>query len=265
MASVDEVAAALGGNKVEAEGLAGQLAAAKQQAEELQGEFAALGAEGTANRAGAAAQTIEALMAEAAGLAERIGEAQAQVLAIGQSGLLTTGTGGPVTATATAGTARRLTDFNPKRSHSEAVKEIRRVGYPRNAEGRTSARAFVYSADGKQLNDEPLKPYRRGEAPVRPELREPWASSDDMTTTWHVEGDAAAMIREDHLQNAAFYLNIPLCGSRQGESELPDPNGCAENFRHVIPRDTVAYVHVIREERVPYRQKITGTGEGIKE
>jgi hypothetical protein len=265
MTSVDEVAASLGGNKSEAEGLAGQLAASKQQAEELQGALAAVGVESTANRAAAAVQTIEQLVAEAAGLAERIGEAQAEVHAIGQSNLLTTSTGAPATTTASFGYARRLADFNPMRSHPEAVKEVRRVGYPRNAEGRTSARAFVYTADGEQLNAEPLKPYRKGEAPVRPELREPWASSEDMKTTWHVEGDAAAMIRKDHLQDAAFYLNVPLCGSRQGESELPDPKGCAENFRHVIPRDSVAYVHVIREGRVPYRQKIIGTGEGIKE
>ncbi|MCD0443757.1 hypothetical protein LO763_08995 [Glycomyces sp. A-F 0318] len=160
---------------------------------------------------------------------------------------------------------RRLEGFNPKRSHPKAIEAIRRVGYPRNAEGRTSARAFAYTADGDQLTAEPLKPYRKGEAPVRQELREPWASSEDMSTTWHVEGDAAALIREGSLKDAAFYLNVPLCGSRQADTELPDPKGCAENFRHILPRDTVAYVHVVREGRVPYRQKITGTGEGIKE
>ncbi|WP_133884434.1 hypothetical protein [Glycomyces sp. NRRL B-16210] len=90
MANVDEVAASLGANKSEAEGLAGQLAASKQQTEELQIEIAALGAEGAANRASAAAQAIDALMTEATGLADRIGEAQAQVLAIKEGGLLTT-------------------------------------------------------------------------------------------------------------------------------------------------------------------------------
>ncbi|WP_240037584.1 DddA-like double-stranded DNA deaminase toxin [Glycomyces paridis] len=262
---MDDISAALGVSRSEAEGLAGQLAVSKQQTEDLQAGIAALGAEASANRASAAARSIEGLMAEAARLAERISEVQAQVVAIGQSGLLSTGTGTPAQSAAPTGRARRLADFNPRRSHPEAVQEIRRVGYPRNAEGRTSARALVYTADGEQLNREPLKPHRKGEAPERPELHEPWASSEDMKTTWHVEGDAAAMIRKDRLQDAAFYLNVPLCGSRQGESELPDPEGCAENFRHVIPRDTVAYVHVVREGRVPYRQKITGTGEGIKE
>lgn len=93
MASVDEAAASLGANKSEAEELAGQLAASKQQTEELQSEISVLGAEGAANRASAAVQTIEGLMAEVAGLAARIGEAQAQILAIKQGDLLTTSGG----------------------------------------------------------------------------------------------------------------------------------------------------------------------------
>ncbi|MBO3735424.1 DddA-like double-stranded DNA deaminase toxin [Glycomyces niveus] len=266
MPSVEEVAAALGANKGEAKALAGQLAASKQQAEKLQEQLAALGAEGTASLASAAVQSIEGLMSEAAALSGRIGEAQSQVLAIGQGGLLPSGTKTTVTGQPTAALPRRrIPGFNSNRVNKDAIADIRRAGYPKNAEGKTSARAFVYTADGEQINADALKPYRKGEAPPQPDLKEPWASSEELTTTWHVERDAAAAIRAERLDSAAFYLNVPLCGRRAEGSEYPDPAKCYENFRHIIPKDAVAYVFVVPEQGMPRRRRIVGTGEAIKE
>jgi hypothetical protein len=109
-----------------------------------------------------------------------------------------------------------------------------------------------------------LKPYPPGQAPVRPELKEPWASSEELTTTWHVEGDAAADIREGKLDNAVLYLNVPPCGKRAPSSEFPDPKRCYENLRHIIPADRTVWVHVVPEHGSPSRIRFKGTGEGIK-
>ncbi|MCD0445657.1 hypothetical protein LO763_18790 [Glycomyces sp. A-F 0318] len=143
--------------------------------------------------------------------------------------------------------------------------EDREAGWPTNREGNTAARGYLYTADGKQLNSRPLKAYPPGRAPVREDLKEPWASDTAMTTTWHVEGDAAAKVRQDDLHDAALYLNVPLCGKPVEGSEQPDPKRCYANFEHIIPAGNVVYVHVVPRRGLPYRRRITGTGEGIKD
>lgn len=266
MASVDEVAASLDGNKSEAEGLAGQLAATKQQAEELQGEFAAFGAEGTANRAGAAAQTIEGLMSEAAGLAERIGEAQAQVLALGQSGLLATGTGGdsrpsaspPVRAAPSGGPP--LPDFAPRRIHPDARETIKRIGWPRNAQGDVAARGLLYDKTGRPLlGGQALPASRTGPGSDTSDLKEPWRSDDRYTTRYHVEGHTAAYMRRNGVTEAALYLNIPPCGNRAE----PDPVRCEANLAAHLPEGSVLYVHSVHQNGTTRSKAYQGTGEAL--
>ncbi|SDD87642.1 DddA-like double-stranded DNA deaminase toxin [Glycomyces harbinensis] len=156
-----------------------------------------------------------------------------------------------------------LPNFDARRPDPRCMAKIKEAGWPTNREGKTAARGYLYTGDGRQLNSKPLKAYPPGKAPVRTDLKEPWSSDEAMTTTWHVEGDVAAKVRSDQLDGAAFYLNVPLCGAGPG-TQAADPKRCTENFQHIIPRDTTVYVHVVPPQGLPYRQKIIGTGEGIK-
>ncbi|GIG67772.1 hypothetical protein HNR73_005578 [Phytomonospora endophytica] len=121
----------------------------------------------------------------------------------------------------------------------------------------------MYTSDGTRVNEEAYKPYQKGKQPHRPELKPAW-NNPDVTTSWHVEGALAKAIRDNGINGGAVYLNIPTCGAPRPGMEQAHPMGCSENFRHIIPKDTVVYVHVIPKRGVPGRWKIVGTGEGIK-
>lgn len=172
---------------------------------------------------------------------------------------------GPSPTPPAVAATRRLENFDARRVDPRATAKVRDAGWPVNREGSISARGYLFTADGRQLNSKPLRPRSPSKAPAREDLKEPWSTGETMTTTWHVEGDVAAKIRADGLNGAAFYLNVDLCGKPASGTERPDPKGCNENFQHIIPANVVVYVHVVPERGLPYRRRVTGTGEGIKD
>jgi hypothetical protein len=242
---VDEVAASLGGNKSEAEGLAAQLAASKQQAEELQGQLAALGAEGAANLASAAVQTIEGLMSEAAGLAGRIGEAQAQVLAIRQGSLLTRGTAG--TATTPVGSSSAPT-FNPRKFDPTKLAGLRRYSEAGTAEGK------LYRSDGSPHSDRVLRARPPGSSPFPPgSVRGRYR--DTTPNRGHIEGEVAATMHRDQLNEATLYLNAEPCDNRG--------QGCKENTHAFVPEGSVLNIWAVNDDGSRVFKRVNGTGEAF--
>lgn len=157
----------------------------------------------------------------------------------------------------------RLKGFNPKAIHPGAVRELATAGWPRNSDDNISARADLYEGNGTKLNNETLTPYPYRSGPERPELK-PRFNNPGMATTWHVEGELAQIIRDSRAETFSVYLNIRRCGAARSGDERPAPLGCTENFQHIIPRDSVVYVHVIQENGRTMTQRVIGTGEGIK-
>jgi hypothetical protein len=149
--------------------------------------------------------------------------------------------------------------FEPKRMHPTAVGRIKREGWPSNAEGKTSARGVLYDSDGRQVREHPYRAYPKGGAPARPELREPWASDPQLTTTWHAEADMAADIRGMGPGDYALYLNVPPCGR---SSKAPDR--CDANLEKILPNGTTLYVWEIGENGSMTRYIYRGNGEAIK-
>lgn len=146
------------------------------------------------------------------------------------------------------------------RPHADALASIRRHKWPKNDDGTMSARGELYDSGGNRLTDEPLKAHRKGEGPYRPDLREPWASDPAMTTSWHVEGDAAAIIRDRGLSGGVLYLNMPPCGAKSY-----DPKRCYANVEKILPKDSTLVVWVSREHGLPQRFVFKGTGEGVND
>lgn len=228
--------------------------------------------EGTGNeRVDASAARLEEVAEElnqaaghAVGGAE---EFKAYLVLIGAEGAVGGDEGPSIGERPAAGAAerepKRLKDFNPKTIHPDAVRDLAGAGWPRNRDDNISARANVYDEHGTQLNDEPLTPYPYRDGPERPELKPRW-NAPGMTTSWHVESKLAQHIRDSGAQTSSVYLNVRRCGSARPGDERPAPLGCTENFRHIIPRDSIVYVHVIQENGRTMTQRVIGTGEGIK-
>lgn len=185
---------------------------------------------------------------------------------IGEAAGPTTATGpvGSPAARPATGPARRLEGFNPKREHPDAVGKAKRDGWPKNARGNTSARAALYGKDGTQLGTETYRPRHREDPESYPELKDEF-NDPGKSTTWHVEGEIAKDIRTSRQNECAVYINVPLCGAPNPQREFAEPNGCAENFRHVVPDGTVVYVYTVPENGTTRRRRVIGTGEGIKD
>nr|WP_255672065.1 DddA-like double-stranded DNA deaminase toxin [Glycomyces amatae] len=149
--------------------------------------------------------------------------------------------------------------FSPQRLHREPVDQLRREGWPTNAEGKTSARGHLYDQQGRRVRETPYRAYKRGEAPVRSDLRAPWASDPELTSTWHAESDAAADIRSMGGGEHALYINIPPCGRSNR-----DPKRCDANLEKILPTNTTLYVWEISENGSRTRYIYRGNGEAIK-
>jgi hypothetical protein len=150
--------------------------------------------------------------------------------------------------------------FTHRKPVREAVDAVRREGWPRNTEGRISARGFLYTGDGRQVNAEVFRPRRRGQAPPCEDLREPWRSDERYTTTWHAERDAAELIRQYRISNPVLYLNIPTCGKQSA-----DHLRCDANLEKILPAGTEMYVWTIHEDGSRSRRRYVGTGEAIND
>ncbi|WP_415647436.1 DddA-like double-stranded DNA deaminase toxin [Stackebrandtia soli] len=150
---------------------------------------------------------------------------------------------------------------------------MRRIGWPpSNADpNKTSARGHLFDRNGRRMTGEPIQPHQKGTAPPCDELKEPWRSSEDYTTTWHAERDAAMMIREavkeGHAGPFALYMNIAPCGRRTPDPpHTPDPRRCDENIARIVPRDVIVYAHIVsKRDPIPSRLRIVGTGEAISQ
>ncbi|WP_285661166.1 DddA-like double-stranded DNA deaminase toxin [Actinorhabdospora filicis] len=158
----------------------------------------------------------------------------------------------------------QLRDFRAEREHPEAKEAIRRVGWPRNSVGNTSARAHLYDEHGNRMGDT-YTPDTPDDHPHWDDLKPEWNNPENTTTSWHVEGRMAKAIRDSGLTRAAVYLNIRRCGGVSDTRPRPDPKGCTENFRHTLKAGTVVYVYVIQENGRTFRQRVTGTGKALKE
>jgi len=155
--------------------------------------------------------------------------------------------------------ARALDGFNRIRPHPGAVEALRRVGWPKNSDGKTSARGHLYDEDGRRIDGvEVMKAHRKGQAPPCDDLKEPWRSDPEYTTTWHAERDAAKIMRGRGLREAVLYLNIPPCGGRDRAEKR-----CDANLRKVIPEGANLWVWTVRENSTPRVRRYEGTGEAI--
>ncbi|MGH8794280.1 MAG: DddA-like double-stranded DNA deaminase toxin [Stackebrandtia sp.] len=155
--------------------------------------------------------------------------------------------------------AGRIPNFTAARPVGECVEAIKRLGWPKNAEGNVSARGLLFSRDGKPLTAEPLRAHHKGQASPCEDLKEPWRSDSELTTTWHAERDAAARMRRDGLESAVLYLNVPTCGK-----ESQDAGRCHVNLPKILPAGSTLTVWSVHEDGWTRQRRYKGTGEAIK-
>lgn len=256
MSSVDEFSAAIGTAAESVEAVTSAITAAKSNGDELTSEIANLGAEGKANETGAVAQRLETEAAPlAAQLKELLGEIRQQAEALrGLEGAPSAGVGSGGSSSA------QPAQFNPEKRNERCVKALKRFGWPKNRHGKTKARALLYDAKGNGVLHRPLKPRRKGEPYPAPELREPWRSNPETTTTWHIEGGVAAYMRRTKTQVMVLYINEPICGG----PSAPDPQRCYPNLAKILPAGSTLYVHIVEENGGYRKVKVLGTGEAIR-
>ncbi|CAM3461045.1 DddA-like double-stranded DNA deaminase toxin [Stackebrandtia soli] len=152
-----------------------------------------------------------------------------------------------------------LGGFSHRRPHPGAAEALRRFGRPTNGAGRISARGHLYDMDGRRIDGvDVMKPHRKGKAPPCDDLREPWRSDPDHTTTWHAERDAAKVMRDDDIRESVLYLNIPTCGK-----ESQDPKRCHANLEKILPAGSVLWVWSVEDGKSPTRRRYEGNGEAI--
>jgi hypothetical protein len=268
MPSIDEAASAVGGNAEQARELSAGITGSKEAIAELAGALAALGVETRASEANGCADDAEALASQANALAEALDRLRARV--DGLRGLLTalssgsapptTSGGGPTTSEVNVPRDRPVPGFDPQRLNPTVERIMRRIGWPKRADGKTSARGLLFSPDGRSWTETPLRASRSGPASQRTDLKEPWASDPGITTRHHIEGNAAALMVKHGQRDAVLYLNIPPCG---GPSR-PDPKRCHPNIPSVLPKGYTLTVHTVRDGGGHSRTVYRGTGEAIK-
>jgi hypothetical protein len=257
MASVDEASGAVGGTAEQARELSANIAGAKELISELSGQLAALGVENRASQASGAASDAEALAGQANMLADALEQLRARVEAL--RGLLTTHSGGR-TAVAVSGSGPASPQpHDPKARDPDRVAAIRRIGWPRNSKGRTSARGLLYDGSGNPVLHQQLKPLRGENVYNTPDLKDEWRRRE-VATSWHVEGGVAAYMRGTGTKEMTLWLNIPACGGYR----RPDPNGCHENLPKILPPGYKLHVRVEGEDGSYQLNTYRGTGEALK-
>ncbi|MEU5874207.1 DddA-like double-stranded DNA deaminase toxin [Glycomyces sp. NPDC047369] len=174
------------------------------------------------------------------------------------------GTSRPPPATATGARPARpweshrpVPGFRPDRPNGTCIDQTRSVGWPLNRNGRTSARGRLYDAHGRPITGT----VRAGPGPAdaATDLHEPWSSDERMTTRWHIEGHAAAVMRLHQLKEAVLYINIPPCGTEdRGEWR------CDANIAKILPRGSTLRVWVARQNGTVAQFVYRGTGEAVR-
>jgi len=140
---------------------------------------------------------------------------------------------------------------------SRGVDAVKRLGWPKNNEGRTSARAVVMDALGNPIGGTwTARP--DGPASDTSGFKEPWKSDIRYTIRAHVEGQVAATMRDTGITKTEVYLNVPPCGIRDR-----DPYRCAANIRAILPVGSTMTIWTIRERGNPQKNIYQGTGEAL--
>jgi hypothetical protein len=267
MATIESLTTAIHAALDKARDLLAGLAGSRSQAESLHDEMRGLGFHNKAARSEGIASDLETAQAQTMAIAARLESALAAVeSARTGSGVLGGGNTTPDTHSRAVPDRPPWADRPPiagftfRRPVRECYEAIREAGWPRNAQGQTSARAILYTSDGHRVNAEMFRPHRPGQTSPSDDLREPWRSDERYTTTWHVERDAAAEVRRWGLTDSVLYLNIPPCGEESG-----DPFRCHANLEKLLPAGVKMFVWAVNEDGSRTRRRYVGTGEAIHE
>lgn len=169
----------------------------------------------------------------------------------GASSPAPTSTPAPSTTPAAA-EPRRPDRVPPYRSERHKADEIAPYVGHRNHRGTPVAFGRLYDEDGK-----PLTPVHiaADDGPARDradDLTEPLRSSPKLLR--HIEGHAAARMRDDKRRVAVLYINREPCDY---------PNGCDRNLRSILPRDYTLYVHQVFRNGGTKIWPYEGTGEAL--
>ncbi|MFC4336055.1 DddA-like double-stranded DNA deaminase toxin [Salininema proteolyticum] len=270
MASLNDAAQQIDHLKQQTASVLAGVSGAQDDADAVAGVLNSIGA----SNAGPVEAAVESLDTSRGGLKE-FSEQLDQAQALLRQAMESTGLGGTSTAPAeaskpaespllTAGKSRwpgnyRVPDFSPGAANSECVEKIRRIGYPKNDAGNTSARGILYAPDGTQITDT-LKAGNKGPAADVSDLNEPWATeAERMTIRYHVEGHVAAYMRRQKISRAVLYLNLPSCGERTAEDWR-----CHPNLPKVLPKGTKVRIWIIADGKEPRYMDYNGTGEALK-
>lgn len=267
MASIGDVAAKLRAALTLIEGAAASLKTADDRLEGASGPLQAdladssnpLTHEGLGQWRTARERLAEAL-ALITGGAERMGEYIASIA--GSAG--SSGGASPTIPSRSSGEVRVPQDrpvpgFDPQRLNPTVERIMRRVGWPKRSDGKTSARGLLFTPDGRSWTETPLRASRKGPASRRTDLKTPWSTDPEITTRHHIEGNAAALMVKHGQRGAVLYLNIPPCG----DPSRPDPKRCHPNIPAVLPEGYTLTVHTVREDGGHSRTVYRGTGEAI--
>jgi hypothetical protein len=149
--------------------------------------------------------------------------------------------------------------YDPKARDPDRVAAIRRIGWPRNTKGRTSARGLLYDGKGNPVLHQPLKPLSGERVYDTPDLKDEWRRRE-VATSWHIEGGVAAYMRGTGTKEMTLWLNIPACGGYR----RPAPNGCHENLPKILPPGYKLHVRVEGEDGSYQLNTYSGTGEALK-
>ncbi|MCD0442140.1 hypothetical protein LO763_00680 [Glycomyces sp. A-F 0318] len=168
----------------------------------------------------------------------------------------------PPSETQTTGD-RAATAFNPRARSPERSAAIRRFGWPKRVDGKTSARGMLYDSSGKPVLGQPLKALKGDRVYTTPDLKDEWRTRG-MATSWHIEGGAAAYMRNTQTKEMALWINLSACGNSGGFGD-DDPNGCHVNLPKILPEGYTLHVHAELENGWSRQWTYRGTGEALKD
>lgn len=233
------------------------LASAKNLGEESVATLHSWSAHGTAEAVGIPVSTLDDALTGLASIKTLVETAHAQAEHAKDGGLLQRNTDTGQHRVIPAPPAATATRPSPRGPDSRGVDAVRRLGWPTNPQGRTTARAVVMDAHGHPIGKE-WKADPRSPAADTSSFKEPWKSDPRYTIRAHIEGQVAAMMRNTGITRTEVYLNVPPCGSRD-----KDPYRCAANLRAILPVGSTMTVWTIRERGNPQKNVYQGTGEAL--
>lgn len=258
MASIGDVAAALRAAVATAEEAAGQVRAADERVETALGPLQAALSDSANHNAhdglGSLSSVRERLAEALAALKAGTDRMSEYIAAIASGG----GSGPPATGGRASGSG-----FDSRRRDPAKAAAVRRFGWPRRPDGKTSARGLLYDGSGKQVLHAPLRALKSGQVYNTPDLKPEWRRPE-MKTSWHIEGGAAAYMRSTETKEMSLWLNLPACGD-YGPFADPDPNGCDANLPKILPRGYTLRVHTEYEHGGARVKTYRGTGEALKD